>query len=383
MYKITHINSSAGIGGGETHLLLLARYLHGNGFHLDFVLPEEGTFCDRLHAAGLTYQVVPMTSKFQPNARRRLRQLLERNAPDLVHCHGARANWFGRTAARQAGVRTVFSTVHNSLKDYPYPGWLRRLYVMMEKRTAFLVSQWIAVSQSIKSDLVEYYGLPPGRIDVIPNGVDLRDFQPAARRSDVLRELSLPAEVNLLIAAGRMTEQKGHRYLLAAIARIYSDFPDLHCLLAGDGPLRGTLENEARRLGIRERVHFVGFRSDVPDLVAAADLYVLSSISEGMPIGLLEAMALRCPVVASAVNGVTEVVRHRIDGLLVPPSDPDSLSQAIRELLTDLSLRRRLAEAGRERVAQDFTAEKMAFRVADLYRARLAETRLTPSAPGI
>jgi glycosyltransferase involved in cell wall biosynthesis len=254
---------------------------------------------------------------------------------------------------------------------------------MLEKRTAFLVSQWIAVSQSIKSDLVEYYGLPSGRIEVIPNGVDLRDLQPATQRSDMLRALSLPPEVVLIIAAGRMTEQKGHRYLLAAIAQIYSDFPTLHCVLAGDGPLRGTLENEARSLGISERVHFAGFRSDVPDLLAAADLYVLCSISEGMPIGLLEAMALGRAVVASAVNGVTEVVRHQVDGLLVPPADPGSLSQAIRELLTNLSLRRRLAEAGRERVAQDFTAEKMALRVADLYRARLAETHLTASAPGI
>ncbi len=367
MYHVTQITSSAGVGGGETHLLLLARYLHGTEFHFDFILPEEGSFCDQLHRVGLTYEVVPMQTKFRLGAWRAIGEVLKKNRADLVHCHGARANWYGRIGARRAGIQTILCTVHGSIKDYPYSAWRRRLYVTLERLTAQWVSQWIAVSDALRKDLIDYYGFPAEKIEVVLNGIDLQDLRVQRNREEVRQDLGLEPETLVVLEAGRMTHEKGHRFLLEAVSHLRTSVPKLGCLLAGDGPLRPRLEKQVKRLNIEPYVDFLGFRSDVADLLNAADIYVLPSLSEGMPMGLLEAMVLGCPVVASSVNGVPEIIQDGITGQLVPPGDIAALTQALKELSVDPKLRKRLGRAGKARVEQCFTAEKMAGRVRELY----------------
>ncbi|MBI2822615.1 MAG: glycosyltransferase, partial [Acidobacteria bacterium] len=269
MFRVTQINASAGIGGGERHLLLLARYLHGAEFRFDFILPEEGALCDHLRRLDISYAIVPMKTKLQVDAWRQMRRLLQANRTDLAHCHGARGNWYGRTAARLAGAGVIFSTVHNSLKDYPYPAWRRRLYVELEKCTAGFVRQWIAVSEAVRRDLVEYYRRPAAKIAVVPNGIDVDDLTVGRSREAVRRDLGLEPGSCVLLEAARMTEQKGHRFLLEAVALLRDRVPGLHCLLAGDGPTRLGLERQAQRLKVAERVHFLGFRSDIADLIDA------------------------------------------------------------------------------------------------------------------
>ncbi len=367
MYHVTQIVSSAGVGGGETHLLLLARYLHGSEFHFDFILPEEGSFCDQLQRVGLRYEVVPMQSKFRIGAWRAICEVLKKNRADLVHCHGARANWYGRIGTRRAGIQTILCTVHGSIKNYPYPAWRRHLYITLERLTARWVSQWIAVSDALRKDLIDYYGFPAGKIEVVPNGIDLQDLRIGRNREEVRRNLGLQPETLVVLAVARMTDEKGHRFLLEAVSHLRTSVPQLRCLLAGDGPLRPRLEKQVKRLKIEQYVDFLGFRSDVADLLNAADIYVLPSLSEGMPMGLLEAMVLGCPVVASSVDGVPEIIQDGITGQLVPPGDIAALAQALKELSVDPKLRQRLGTAGKARVEQSFTAEKMAGRVRELY----------------
>ena len=371
MYRLTHIISAAGVGGGERQLLSLARYLHGSEFHFNFILPERGSFCDELEQAGLTYNIVAMQSKFSIGARRAIGTILRKSGTDLVHCHGARANWYGRTAAKGAGVGKTFCTVHNSLKNYPYSAWRRRLYVTLERQTTKLVTQWIAVSDAIRQDLIEYYQLPPEKIEVVANGIDLKDLQVQRNREEVRRELRIEAKTFVLLEVARMTNQKGHCFLLEAVSRILHTFPNIRCVLAGDGPTRPLLERQAKQLGIEQYVDFLGFRSDIADLLCAADLYVLPSLSEGMPMGILEAMALRCPVVASAVDGVPEVVQDGINGRLVAATDVSALTRVLEELAVDPDMRTRLAQKGWETVQRHFTAERMAHRVGSLYRTCL------------
>ena len=371
LYRLTHIISAAGVGGGERQLLLLARYLHGSEFHFNFILPERGSFCDELERAGLTYDIVAMQSKFSIGARSAVSTILKKSRTDLVHCHGARANWYGRAAAKGAGVGKIFCTVHNSLKNYPYSAWRRRLYVMLERQTARLVTQWIAVSDAIRQDLIEYYKLPPEKIEVVANGIDLKDLQVRKNREEVRRELRIESGTVVLLEVARMTHQKGHCFFLEAVARIVHTLPNIRCILAGDGPTRPLLERQAKELGIEQYVDFLGFRSDVADLLSAADLYVLPSISEGMPMGVLEAMALGCPVVASAVDGVPEVIQDRINGRLVPAADVTALARVLEELAVDPDMRDKLAQAGCESFQQHFTADRMAHRVGSLYRTYL------------
>ncbi|MDA2928790.1 glycosyltransferase [Acidobacteria bacterium AH-259-O06] len=371
MHHLTQISPSAGVGGGERQLLLLARYLHGTDFQFSFILGEEGSFCDELERAGLTYRVVPMPTKFRIGAWRGIGEILKHHRVDLVHCHGARANWYGRIGARRAGIRTILCTVHNSLKDYPYPAWRRRLYVNLERLTSKWVSLWIAVSEAIRKDLIDYYGLPAEKIEVVPNGIDVQDLHVRRSREEVRRDLGVEPKTLVLLEAARMTNQKGHRFLLEAVSNLRTSVPKLRCWLAGDGPLRPRLEKQVKRLNIEQYVDFLGFRSDVADLLNAADIYVLPSLSEGMPFGVLEAMSLGCPVVASSVNGVPEVIQEGITGRLVPPGDVQALSRVLGQLARNLTMRQQLAAAGRKTVQEHFTAERMAHRVGALYRSCL------------
>lgn len=371
MYHICHINSSAGVGGGERHLLLLARYLHGSEFHFNFILPEEGPVCDQLRRLGLNYQVVAMNTKLRVGAWRAIHYALRQSHPDVVHCHGARANWYGRIAAKRYRAAAIFCTVHNSLKDYPYPAWRRRLYVALERRTAGMVDQFIAVSDALRNDLVTYYRLPAEKIQVVPNGIDVDELRVGKTREEVRGELGLEPDAMLIVEVARMTEQKGHRFLLQAVANLHHCVPKLRCLLVGDGPTRAALHRQVVQLHIAPCVRFLGFRPDVPDLINAADIYVLPSLSEGMPIGLLEAMALGCPVVASAVNGIPEVVQHGVNGLLLPAGDVAGLTELIGRLASDFKLREQLACAARQTVRRSFSAQQMADRIAQLYRLHL------------
>ena len=371
MYHLTQISSSAGVGGGEQHLLLLARYLHGSEFHFSFILPEEGPFCDQLHRAKLAYRVVPMGSKLNLNSWFAIKDVLQNNVTDLVHCHGTRANWFGRVAARMARVPITFSTAHGSLKDYPYSAFRRRAYVMLEMQTAHLVAQWIAVSEATRNDLVDYYGVPAHKVEVVRNGVDLRDLRPQRLRSSTRQELGVAPDALVIVQIGRMAAEKGHRFLLEAVSLMTSSFPNLVCLLAGDGPERPRLERQIRELGIEDRVKLLGFRSDVADLLDSSDIYVLPSLSEALPIGLLEAMALNRPVVASAVNGVPEVLEDGVSGRTVPPRDVGALVDALSQLASNPEERGLMAHAAKQTVVDHFTAERTASRVAELYRRHL------------
>jgi glycosyltransferase involved in cell wall biosynthesis len=167
----------------------------------------------------------------------------------------------------------------------------------------------------------------------------------------------------IVLTPARLHPQKGHAYLLTAAAQVR----DATFILAGDGPLRADLEGRARELGIAERCVFLGHRSDVPDLLAAADLFVLPSLFEGLPLSVLEAMAAQRPVVATAIGGTDEAVTHELTGLLVPPRDPAALASAIRRIRSDPALAHRLAAAGRDRVEREFSSVVTGHKVMSIY----------------
>jgi glycosyltransferase involved in cell wall biosynthesis len=173
----------------------------------------------------------------------------------------------------------------------------------------------------------------------------------------------------VVLTVARLDEQKGHCYLLEAAAQV----PEAQFVLAGDGPLRASLEAQARSLGVEDRVKFLGYRSDIADLLADCDVFVLPSLYEGLPLSILEAMSAGKPVIATHIGGTDEAVIAGETGLLVPPADSAALAAAIRSLLTDRPLAQRLATAGRARVAQEFSAAKMVQQVIAVYDELLAK----------
>jgi glycosyltransferase involved in cell wall biosynthesis len=191
--------------------------------------------------------------------------------------------------------------------------------------------------------------------------------QPIDRRS-VRKRVGIPSDARLLIVVAKLMEQKGHAFLLRALPPLQERFADLHVLLVGDGPLRAALAERIAGLPGAARVHLVGNRRDVGDLLAASDLFVLPSLWEGLPMALLEAMASGLPVVATRVSGSAQVVVDGESGLLVPPGDVERLSEAIATLLDDPARARRMGRAARERVERSYSARAQAARHAELYR---------------
>lgn len=237
-----------------------------------------------------------------------------------------------------------------------------------------MVDRFIAVSHANRQDQIRHMGLPSTRLTTVHNGIVVDPVAPdrAAARDKLLSDLRLPEGAKLVGAAGRLCEQKAFHFLLAAAQKLESSVPSAHVLLIGDGPLRSELEAQAQALGIAERVHFLGFRTDTPALLAALDLLAMPSIYEGLPLVLLEAFAAGCPVVAHAVDGIPEVVEDGVNGHLVATGDVTALADRMARLLNDPALASRMGSAARQKAVAMLTAERMARETAAVYDALLA-----------
>ena len=218
-------------------------------------------------------------------------------------------------------------------------------------------------------------GAPGDKIRVVHNGIDV-DRGPVHGDPGLRAVLAGRSDRPLVLTVARLDAQKGYGHLLAAAATV----PDAVFVLVGEGRKKATLKRQAHALGIAERVRFLGHRNDVPDLLAACDVFVLPSLYEGLPLSVLEAMAAARPVVATAIDGTTEAVVPGVTGLLVPPADPTRLAGAIRALLEDGALARRMGEEGRARVCREFSLRRMIDGVTGVYDELLQRTEHHPSA---
>jgi glycosyltransferase involved in cell wall biosynthesis len=214
--------------------------------------------------------------------------------------------------------------------------------------------------------------LRPGVVSCIHNGIDVDRCRPLRPRDAVREELGIGSEAPVLIAAGRLVPVKGLDQLLAALPGVRETLPLVQVLIVGDGPERSRLEQQANELGVSSAVRFCGHRQDIYDLVAASDVLVLPSFAEGLPMVILEAMALGTPIVASQVGGLPEVLRDGQSALLVPPGSPVALGQACARLLSRRDEARAMARAARQVVETQFTSLTQAEKVLDLYRGLAA-----------
>lgn len=278
--------------------------------------------------------------------------------PDVFHAH---LNWplacrYGLVAAVLARVPAVVATEH-LFREIPW-----RRSILVQQIISAGVDRYIAVCHEVARRLRQTLRFPARKVQVVRNGIPLAPFErPAnpALRATLAGATGRP----IVLTTARLNEQKGHGYLLTAAVLV----PEATFVLAGDGPHRAMLEARARALGLESRVVFLGYRQDVPDLLASCDLFVLPSLFEGLPLSVLEAMAADRPVVATAVGGTDEAVIHGQTGLLVPPADPAALAAAIRTVLADPALAHRLAAAGKAQVHREFAVAGMVRRVTHIY----------------
>ncbi|MCI0588843.1 MAG: glycosyltransferase [Planctomycetes bacterium] len=348
---IFHVTAEKGFSGGESQVFLLLERLRERGHRCVLVAPPGSRSIEEAARRGLETMALPFRGDLDILAAARLRRLLQRERPDLVHFHSLRAHVVGAPAARLAGVRGVVATRRMDYRISRHP--LNRLAF---DRCTDLV---IAISEAVR-DVLLAFGLPASRVRVVHSGIDLSGFDPSADPRAARARAGLPPEGSLVLCAGSLRPRKDQATLLRAFAAIAPARPDARLLLAGEGPERGRLLELRRALGLEETVLLLGERADMPDLLAACDLFVATPRFEGLGVSVLEAMGAGRAVVATEVGGLRESVLPGVTGLLVPPEDATALAQALDRLLGDAPARARMGKAGRERVAALFSAAAMA-----------------------
>src|SRR6266513_2865376 len=336
--RIAHLTETAGPGGAERVLSLLATELQDVGATSVAFLPvrREGWLEAELAPAGVTVEYVPLTRPFSPGYARALAAAFRRHRIELAHSHEFTMAFYGAWAARRAGIPHVI-TMHGS--RYYAGRWRRRLALRAAVATSAGVA---AVSRALAASLCSDLGLGPAD--------------------------------RLLLAVGNLYPVKGHHDLVVALAQLAARHPTLHAAIAGRGAVEPLLRQEAAARGVTHRLHLLGLRGDIGNLLASADVFVLPSHSEGLPLALLEAMFTARPIVATRVGEVPAVLAEGNSWLLVDPGSPDQLTLAIDRLLGDPILARALGARARARAEAEFHVSRMVARYADLYRDALDRT---------
>jgi len=318
------------------------------------------------------FQVPPLVREINPVldawATVALWRLLRRVRPEVVHTHTSKAGAVGRLAARLAGIPVVIHTPHGHI-FYGYYGSVASAIIrLLERHLAKITDRIVTLTDRGAQEHVQYKIASPQKFVTIHGGNSLAQFRSLRVNATVKRkELGLPPEGPIIGTVGRLVPIKGHTWLLRAVPRVLAEFPQASVVLIGDGPLLGELKELADELGITPHVVFLGTRHDIPECLAVLDLFVLPSLNEGMGRALVEAMAVGCPVVATRVGGIPDVVADGTTGLLVPPRDDRALAEAILTLLRDRSRRAAYGEAARRYVDGRFDIETMVHNIERLY----------------
>jgi len=360
--RVTHIIKVTRLSGAESHLLTLLQGLRGRGVDARLImLVEPGRPMAAMQAAAAARDIPCAALLIRRDADLlllwRLRRAIRAGQPDIVHTHLVHADLFGYVAAKAAGAPRVISSRHND-DPFRYRARWRRAHRQLWRR----LDGGIAISQSLKKFLIEVEGAPPAKISVVHYGLDYRwlpEAQIQQARQALRAELGLGGDAQLLGMVCRLVEQKGIPYALEALRRLQGDFPKAHLVIAGDGEKAAELKRLTAALGLGERVHWLGWRDDAADLMAAFDMLLMPSLWEGFGLVLLEAMARRLPIIASRVSAIPEVLAHGDAGILIAPRDVAGLTAAIARLLGDRALRKHIGLLGAARLEEHFSRDRM------------------------
>ena len=374
-----------GIGGAENLAANIAsqRAAAGDRSHLIILCgakPPAGSLDDRVAVHVLGSDIATDRS-LGPNAlwslgrlAVRLVRIVREHEIEVVQTHLPLANYLGLALVATRSCR-VFPTIHNN-REFEYGerdallrGRLRRWSYRLLLRYC---DRMIAVSEAARRNMIRELDADQRwaeeRIAVVPNGVPIPREHETGEICEFRRRFGVPDSARLIVGAGRLAEQKNFAALISAVARLMMRSEDVFCLIAGSGPLAGTLQDQTSRLGVESRIRFCGHIDSMSLLLAAADIFCLPSLWEGLPLVLLEAMAAGLPVVATEIDGVTEVVQPGRTGLLSPPGDEESLIRNLEMLLADEVLRQNLGRAGREEYLERYSLDRAVSELDRIYR---------------
>jgi glycosyltransferase involved in cell wall biosynthesis len=366
--SVCHLLHGLGVGGAEVLAARLARQLRDH-YRFRFVcLDELGPLGAELRAEGFAVEVLGRRPGLDWRCALRLAARLRRERVDLVHAHQYTPFFYALTARLLCRRPPVLFTEHGRHHpDYPRRKRMVANRLLLERR-----DRVVGVGQAVRQALIENEGIPARRVGVIYNGIDLSPFgQGVNGRQEVRHELKIGAQDLLIVQVARLDYLKDHATAVQALRHVVQRRPDACLVLVGEGPELEPTRALVRQQGLESRVRFLGLRKDVARLLPAADLFLLTSISEGIPLTLIEAMAAGLPVVSTRVGGVPEVTADGRTGLLAPPGDPASLAGHILRLADNPGLRHDMGRSGRARALALFSESKMHAQYDQTYREML------------
>lgn len=376
-------NFTAGSGGITLREALALNRKH---YLATILAPEDGTLFDRAEEAGLEVvrlrqlgggrQVYPWADM---GGLRELKAHLRAGEFDLVHTHAGRAGSIGRVAARQVGVRAIVHTLHGfPFNEFQSP-LTRHALQVIERRLGRITDYFLTDGTFVASEAIRLKIAPPDRIRAVISPIDSVPPVSRAGRRQARRLLGLPEGARVIGTTSRLAVQKAPLDMASAIAALRR--PDVYMVWVGDGPLRAKTERRIEKEGIGDRFLLLGDRDDVPRLLPAFDIFAISSLWEGLPCSVVEAMTCGIPVVATAVNSVPEIVISGETGLVARPGDPASLSRALAYMLDHPAEAARMAASARTHIGEQFRSDILGRELVEVYETalRLASTRVTPA----
>jgi glycosyltransferase involved in cell wall biosynthesis len=364
--RIVQINLQPDYGGAENYTLMLSDGLRGLGHEVTVLCHPGGKLSAQAQIRGLPVRALTASSQLDFGTAIHISRQLRALRPDIVHLQTPREYISGVLGAKLARVPITVATRHMLLPVKPS---MRLIYKSLHSV--------VVLSQAVRANLIRC-GVPEERTRVIYAGIDADQFIRATQDGSgpkVRKRLGLSSDRLLVGMAARMVEGKGHDCLIDAAAHLFRHSDDVTFVLAGEGPLRARLEAKVQERGIADRFLFAGFYSDMPEFMAALDICVMASTCDDvMPLVLMEAMAAGCPVVASDVGSVRELIQHETTGMLVPAGAPVAIADAIRHLMNDPMLRAKIALAGQAEVQRCFSLGRMVDEIDELYTQLLAQS---------
>jgi L-malate glycosyltransferase len=364
--RVLYLAHTLAVGGAEEMILNLLRSLPARFERGVMCIDGPGPMGEEIRRAGLPIESLGL----RPGLRRpfdlpRLQRAIEAAQPTIVHTFLLTASLYGRFAAMLARVPIVIGTEVNIYERKQAAHRLAERWLMRSTDAV------IASAESVREFYIRQVKADPDRVVVIHNAVDWSQLETSRSRADMRAEAAVPADAVAAVIIARLTEQKAHRVLFEAMAS-RPELGGLHLMVVGDGELRDELPRQVERLDLGRRVHFLGARRDLGNLLGAADLFVMPSLWEGLPLSLVLAMGGGLPVVASRVAGIPEVVEDGVTGLLVEPGNVTQLAAALARVAQDPALRAQLGSRGQNFVRPRFGADQYVAAMVDLYDSLLS-----------
>ncbi|HEY6898678.1 MAG TPA: glycosyltransferase [Rhodocyclaceae bacterium] len=361
--KILHTEWSDGWGGQERRILLECDGLRARGHTVEIATRESCWIAREAESRGIPVSFFPMRRKLDVSGIRQLSLHLKQQQFDVVHTHSGMDAWIGGIAAKLAGTPALVRTRHLFMPFHRSP--LNFVH--------YLPDRLFCLGETMGRMLVDECGFPAREVLNIPTGIDFAAFRPARSRAEVRAELGIAADAFFVLVVGVLRGVKRHDVGINGFAQFLAGGGQGHLCLAGDGPMRSDMEALVAQLGIGDKARLLGHRTDVPDLMGAADVLLLTSRSEAQSQALTQGLGLGIPAVATAVGGVPEVVMHEQTGLLVPPDDPAAVAAALARLAADPALRAQLGAAGLAHAQRRYSLQAMLDSTESAYRAILAD----------